>query len=85
MLNDSWDHTDVRDFSKLDALWELHKNDDETTCSRIAGELNQHLRTNIIEFNSRQSKFFKDYISKNWTNTGSMNREMYGAPQQVSW
>jgi hypothetical protein len=85
MLNDSWDHTDVRDFTKLDALWELHKNDDETVCSRIAGELNQHLRTNIIEFDPRQSKFFKDYISKSWTNTGPMKRETHSAPQQVSW
>ena len=85
MLNDSWDHTDVRDFKKLDALWELHQNDDETTCSKMAGELNQYLRLGIIEFDSRQSKFFKDYISKSWTNTGPMKRETHSAPQQVSW
>jgi len=85
MLNDNWDHTDVRDFKKLDLLWEDHKNDTDAYSQKIATELNRHLGTNIVEFDSKQSKFFKDYISKNWKNTGPMIRETYGPPQQVTW
>ena len=85
MLNDNWDHTDVRDFKKLDLLWEDHKNDTDADSQTIATELNRHLGTNIVEFDSKQSKFFKDYISKNWKNTGPMIRETYGPPQQVTW
>jgi hypothetical protein len=85
MLNKDWDYTDVRDFDKLDALWELHKHDDEHVARNMARELNQYLKTNIVELEAEQSKFFKDYVSKNWKNTGPMVRETYGPPQQVSW
>jgi hypothetical protein len=76
MLEQEWDHVDVRDFSKLDELWELHKSDDETICSRLAGELNQYLGTSITEFDARQSKFFKDYISNSWYNRGPTVTEL---------
>jgi hypothetical protein len=69
MLRD-WDHTEVRDFGKLDQLWELHKNDDETVCGQIAGELNQYLGTGIVHIDERQSRFFKNYISRGWHNRG---------------
>jgi hypothetical protein len=74
MLRD-WDHTDVRDFKKLDGLWETHKNDDEQIAATIADELNRHLGTNIVEFDEAQSRFFKDYIAKNWHNRGPMVTE----------
>jgi hypothetical protein len=80
-----WDHTEVRDFRQLDKLWELHKNDDEITCGRIAGELNQYLGTTIVEFDDRQSKFFKEYLSKNWHNRGPMITEMSVIREQEGW
>lgn len=74
MLRD-WDHTDVRDFDKLDQLWLLHENDDDTVCGQIGGELNQYLGTGIVEIDERQSRFFKNYISGQWKNFGPMIRE----------
>ena len=69
MLRD-WDHTEVRDFDKLDQLWSLHENDDEIVCGQIGGELNQYLGTGIVEIDARQSRFFKNYISRGWHNRG---------------
>jgi hypothetical protein len=80
-----WDYGDVKDFNKLDELWELHKNDDETTSSRIAGELNRYLGTNIIEFDGQQSDFFKKYISHGWHNRGPMITEMSVIREQEGW
>jgi hypothetical protein len=84
MLRD-WDHTDVRDFAKLDDLWELHNNDDEHICSTLANELNQNLGLNIVELNDNQSKFFKDYISNNWYNRGPMIKEIDIIKEQEGW
>jgi hypothetical protein len=84
MLRD-WEHTDVRDFKKLDELWELHKNDDEIVCGQIAGELNQYLKTEIVEFDARQSRFFKEYISRNWYNRGPMITEISVIREQEGW
>jgi len=85
MLQDSWDHTDVRDFKKLDELWLLHENDTETECAEIAIELNKHLGTNIVELDSQQSRVFKDYISKNWHNMGPMITEMSVIRSREGW
>jgi hypothetical protein len=85
MLEQNWDHTDVRDFNKLDELWKLHQNDSESDSIEIAQELNKHLGTNIIEFDEQQSKFFKDYISKNWHNVGPMITELSVIRSQEGW
>ena len=85
MLKNSWDHTDVRDFKKLDELWLLHQNDTEAECTELAIELNKHLGTNIVEFDSQQSRFFKDYISKNWHNMGPMITEMSVIRSREGW
>lgn len=76
MLRD-WNHVEVRDFNCLDKLWELHKNDDEKICKDIATELNRYLQTNIVEIDSEQSRFFKNYISSQWKNIGPMIRESF--------
>jgi hypothetical protein len=80
-----WDYTDVRDFKKLDELWELHKNDDEVICGQIGGELNQYLHSDIVEFDQRQSRFFKEYISRNWWNRGPMITEISVIREQEGW
>ena len=72
-----WDHTDVRDFHKLNELWELHKNDDDHVARTVAQELNQHLGTKIVEIEAEQSAFFKNYISTSWRNIGPMVRETF--------
>ena len=76
MLKPDWDHTDVRDFKLLDALWELHKDDTEADTEQLALDLNKHLGTDIIEIAAPQSKFFKDYIAKGWTNRGPTVTEL---------
>lgn len=70
-----WNYVDVRDFDKLDELWELHKNDDEKICVEIGKELNKYLDSNIVELQSDHSAFFKNYISRGWQNRGPMVRE----------
>lgn len=85
MLNKDWDHTEVRDFHKLDKLWNTHSNDDEKIAKSIAKELNQYLGMNIVELDSKQSKFFKDYISINWHNRGPMVKEMDIIREEEGW
>jgi hypothetical protein len=80
-----WDYVKVRDFNELDNLWELHKNDDEMVAGQLAGELNRYLRTNIVEFDSSQSDFFKKYISQRWYNRGPMITEMSVIREQEGW
>jgi hypothetical protein len=80
-----WDHVEVRDFACLDRLWELHKNDDDAVCKKIAQELNQYLSTNIVDLDSAQSKFFKEHISKQWLNKNIMTREIDVIRQEEGW
>jgi hypothetical protein len=84
MLRD-WDHVAVRDFDELDKLWELHYNDDEIVASEIARELNQALELDIVELNSDQSKFFKNYLSSQWHNRGIMITEMEHIREIEGW
>jgi hypothetical protein len=70
-----WDHVQVQDFDSLDAIWELHRNDDEHTANKILVELNNYLGTNLVELDSSTSKFFKDYISSKWKNGNIMLTE----------
>ena len=85
MLNDQWDYTDVRDFDKLNGLWELHKNDDELICEQLGRELNQHLGIDIVEINAVQSKFFKHYLVDNWHNRGPLVKEIDVIRHQEGW
>lgn len=85
MLNDGWDHTEVRDFHCLEKLWEKHKNDDETVARSLAADLNKYLGTTIVELDTHQSRFFKDYIAKNWFNRGPMVKEIDVIRQEEGW
>jgi hypothetical protein len=80
-----WDYREVQSFEALDALWELHKNDDEQISRDLRVELNRELGTNIIELESDGSKFFKDYISKNWRNRDVMTREIDVIREEEGW
>lgn len=85
MLNESWDHTDVRDFKRLEDLWALHQNDDENVARTMARELNNWLGTKIVELEAEQSAFFKDYIQKGWRNRGPMVKEIDVIRQEEGW
>jgi hypothetical protein len=80
-----WDHTSVRDFKKLDELWELHKNDDDHVCKTVTSELNKILGIGITEFDAEQSRFFKDYAASRWSNRGPMVREIDIIRKQEGW
>ena len=84
MLRD-WDYRQVQDFDALDQLWELHKNDDEQTASEIKDDLNRLLATNIVDLDSEQSKFFKDYVSQHWRNRGIMIKEIDVIREEEKW
>lgn len=84
MLRD-WDYVEVRDFDKLDELWELHKNDDEQICHQIAIDLNKHLDIEIAEVDSSGSRFFKNYISRAWYNRDAMVKEIDVIRQEENW
>lgn len=85
MLNDSWDHTEVRDFKKLEDLWALHQNDDENVARTMARELNSYLGTKIVELEAEQSRFFKDYIQNSWRNRGPMVKEIDVIRAEEGW
>jgi hypothetical protein len=85
MLHEGWDHTTVRDFACLDELWEKHKDYDDDISRDIARDLNKYLGTTIVEFDADQSKFFKDYISRDWHNRGPMITELSVIREQEGW
>lgn len=85
MLNKSWDHTDVRDFEKLDQLWELHSNDDEHVANKLLKDLNLYLGLDLTEFDSYQSKFIKDNINQSKRNQGIMIREIDIIRAEEGW
>jgi hypothetical protein len=85
MLREGWDHTEVRDFACLDELWEKHKDYDDDISRDIARDLNKYLGTTIVEFDADQSKFFKDYISRDWHNRGPMITEIEVIREQEGW
>ena len=70
-----WNYTEVQDFDALDKIWELHKNDDEQVSHQVMLDLNNNLDMNIVELDAAGSKFFKDYISKQWHNKSIMLSE----------
>lgn len=80
-----WDYTEVRDFNKLNELWESHKNDDEHICETIGRELNEQLGMSLVELDPDQSAFFKRYISSNWRNRGPMVKEIDVIREVEGW
>lgn len=80
-----WDYVEVRDFDCLDKLWENHQHDDEKVCRELGRDLNKYLGMDIVELDERQSKFFKNYISKNWHNKGPMVKEIDIIRQEEGW
>lgn len=80
-----WDYVKVRDFDELNALWEIHKNDDEQICKQIGEELNKYLDLDIVEINADGSKFFKAYVSRGWYNRDPIVKEIDVIRQEENW
>lgn len=75
MLSD-WDYTEVQDFTKLDYIWERHKNDDVTSESvKLGDTLRTRLGLPIVEMDADNSRFFKQHYMSQFKNRGIMSRE----------
>jgi hypothetical protein len=81
----NWNYTEVQDFDSLDKLWELHKNDDETVSNEVMKDLNRTLGTQIIELDKDGSRFFKEYISKQWKNRDILTLERDVIKEREGW
>ena len=84
MLRD-WDYIGVRDFEHLDALWELHKNDDEGVYTTITHELKQYLGLDLVELDAPSSAFFKRCLHSKWFNRDIMLRELDVIRAEEGW
>jgi hypothetical protein len=71
-----WDYSKVQDFDSLDKLWDLHKNDDEYIAKNLLQELNRNLELSIVDLDSIQSTFFKNYMQRGWRNRNLMVKEI---------
>jgi hypothetical protein len=76
LMLEQWDHREVQDFDCLDRLWAMHQNDDEHVAAKLALDLNKHLGLGVVDLNSEQSRFFKDYLQRGWKNRGIMVKEI---------
>lgn len=72
-----WNHVDVRDFDKLDKLWDTHCNDDELVCQQVGKDLRKYLDLDVVEFFEEQSAFIKNNIFNDWKNVDIMVRERF--------
>jgi hypothetical protein len=75
LMLQNWDYERVQDFAELDSLWEKHSGDDEQISHQIGRDLNNYLKTDIVELDANQSGFFKKYGIPEWKNIGIMARE----------
>ena len=75
MLTD-WDYRNVQDFTKLNDIWEKHKDDDLTEeLFEIGFTLRTRLGLPIVDMSADQSKFFKHHYNSQFKNNGIMTRE----------
>jgi hypothetical protein len=86
LMIQGWDYRQVQDFECLDRVWEDHKDDgDELKSAYYRHDLNRYLGLNIVELDAKQSKFFKDYISRGWKNKDIMTKEIDVIRLEEGW
>jgi hypothetical protein len=85
LMLEEWDYREVQDFDCLDQLWQKHQNDDEHVAVKLALDLNKHLGLGVVDLNSEQSRFFKDYLQRGWKNRGIMVKEIDVIRQEEGW
>lgn len=74
MLTD-WDYTEVQDFTKLEKLWNVHKDQEKLNMFDITEALTTRLGLPIVDMNAEYSKFFKHHYQSQFKNKGIMARE----------
>mgnify|MGYP003334886619 CR=1 FL=1 len=75
MLTD-WDYTEVQDFTRLEEIWNKHRDDDLTVeLFRIGDTLRTRLGLPITEMDADNSRFFKHHYMSQFKNKGIMARE----------
>ena len=85
MLTD-WDHKDVQDFSKLEDIYNKHKDKDPHYSSSFFGDaLKDKLDLPMCVLSSEQSKFFKRHMNKDKKNLGPLVKEIDIIRQQEGW
>jgi hypothetical protein len=86
LMMECWDHRGVQDFECLDRIWEEHKDDvNGLRSAYYRHELNRFLGMNIVELDDKQSKFFKEYISRGWRNKNIMTKEIDVVRELEGW
>jgi len=85
MLTD-WDHKDVQDFSKLEEIYNKHKDKDPHYSSSFFGDaLSDKLNLPMCVLSSEQSKFFKRHMNKDKKNLGPLVKEIDIIRKQEGW
>ena len=85
MLTD-WDHKDVQDFSKLEEIYNQHKDKDPHYSGSFFGDaLSDKLNLPMCVLSSEQSKFFKRHMNKDKKNLGPLVKEIDIIRKQEGW
>lgn len=85
MLSD-WDHKDVQDFSKLEEIYNEHKDKDPHYSGSFFGDaLSDKLGLPMCVLSSEQSKFFKRHLNKDRHNMGPLVREIDVIRKREGW
>jgi hypothetical protein len=61
MFDDDWDYTEVRDFDKLENIWNDSLEYGDKESETFARMLRKRLNLDIVTFNTEQSKWFKNH------------------------
>ena len=64
MFDDSWDYTEVRDFKKLDTIWDYTLDQGLQQSEHFANILRKRLNFDIISLSPEQSAWYKNHQQK---------------------
>jgi hypothetical protein len=86
MINPSWDHRQVQDFSALKLIYDtIDGHNPEHILARISPDLHNQLDLPMVMLDENASKFFKRHYRSNWHNQGIMVREIDVIRRQEGW
>jgi len=86
MINPSWDHRQVQDFSALKLIYDtIDGHNPEHILARISPDLHTQLDLPMVMLDENASKFFKRHYRSNWHNQGIMVREIDVIRRQEGW
>ena len=86
MINPSWDHRQVQDFSALKLIYDtIDGHNPDHILARISPDLHNQLDLPMVMLDENASKFFKRHYRSNWHNQGIMVREIDVIRRQEGW